>query len=101
MNITEIQDSLITHRYKGIPGGTTPFRLTDIGQQGWNVLQQSIELDDNLPYAEPWGWMQPTRHALGALLLEQGHIAEAEQIYRADLGLDNTLSRASRHPSPP
>ena len=25
--------------------------------------------------------MQPTRHALGALLLEQGHYDEAEAIY--------------------
>jgi tetratricopeptide (TPR) repeat protein len=23
-------------------------------------------------YNKPWGWMQPTRHAYGALLLEQG-----------------------------
>jgi len=61
-------------------------------------LRKSVELDDNLPYDEPWGWMQPARHALGALLLEQGHVDEAAQVYRADLGLDNTLSRASQHP---
>ncbi len=61
-------------------------------------LRSSIELDDNLPYDEPWGWMQPTRHALGALLLEQGHYEEAEAVYRADLGLDATLSRACQHP---
>ncbi|MEP4038653.1 hypothetical protein [Pseudophaeobacter sp.] len=61
-------------------------------------LRRSVALDDNLPYDEPWGWMQPTRHALGALLLEQGHVAEAEAVYRADLGLDDTLSRASIHP---
>ncbi|ANP35061.1 hypothetical protein JL2886_00125 [Phaeobacter gallaeciensis] len=61
-------------------------------------LRCSVDLDDNLPYDEPWGWMQPTRHALGALLLEQGHVAEAEAVYRADLGLDGTLSRASIHP---
>ena len=41
-------------------------------------LRRSVELDDALPYDEPWGWMQPTRHALGALLLEQGRVAEAE-----------------------
>jgi hypothetical protein len=41
--------------------------------------------------------MQPTRHALGALLLEQGHLEEAEVVYRADLGLDHTLSRACQH----
>jgi tetratricopeptide (TPR) repeat protein len=61
-------------------------------------LRKSVELDDNLPYDEPWGWMQPTRHALGALLLEQGKVEEAEAIYRADLGLDNTLRRACQHP---
>jgi tetratricopeptide (TPR) repeat protein len=61
-------------------------------------LRKSVELDDNLPYDEPWGWMQPTRHALGALLLEQGNVEEAEAIYRADLGLDQTLSRACQHP---
>ena len=42
--------------------------------------------------------MQPTRHALGALLVEQGQIEEAEAVYRADLGLDGTLSRACQHP---
>ncbi|MFF8316303.1 hypothetical protein ACF06V_03955 [Streptomyces bobili] len=62
------------------------------------ALERSIELDDNLPYDEPWGWMQPTRHAYGALLLEQGRIAEAEAVYRADLGLDDSLPRPSQHP---
>jgi tetratricopeptide (TPR) repeat protein len=61
-------------------------------------LRRSVALDDALPYDEPWGWMQPTRHALGALLLEQGRVAEAEAIYRSDLGLDSTLSRACQHP---
>jgi len=61
-------------------------------------LRRSIELDDGLPYDEPWGWMQPTRHAYGALLLEQGRIEDAEAVYRADLGLDDTLPRASQHP---
>ncbi|MGI9426847.1 MAG: tetratricopeptide repeat protein [Hyphomicrobiaceae bacterium] len=61
-------------------------------------LRKSVDLDDALPYDEPWGWMQPTRHALGALLLEQGHVDEAEAVYRSDLGLDGKLSRACQHP---
>jgi TolA-binding protein len=36
--------------------------------------------------------MQPARHALGALLLEQGKYMEAETVYRADL---------KRHPKNP
>jgi tetratricopeptide (TPR) repeat protein len=65
---------------------------------GFSHLRRAIELDDNLPYDEPWGWMQPPRHALGALLLEQGQLAEAEAIYRSDLGYDGKLSRACQHP---
>lgn len=61
-------------------------------------LRRAVELDDALPYDEPWGWMQPTRHALGALLLEQGRVTEAEEVYRADLGLAGQLSRATVHP---
>ena len=57
-----------------------------------------MALEDALPYDEPWGWMQPTRHALGALLLEQGRVDEAETTYREDLGLAGTLSRAQIHP---
>ena len=61
-------------------------------------LRDSIALDDGLPYDEPWSWMQPTRHAYGALLLEQGRVAEAEAVYRADLGFDDTLPRACQNP---
>ncbi len=61
-------------------------------------LRTAVALADELPYDEPWGWMQPARHALGALLLEQGRVAEAEAVYRADLGLEDTLIRACRHP---
>ena len=42
--------------------------------------------------------MQPVRHALGALLLEQGRATEAEAVYREDLGLNGTLPRAQIHP---
>ena len=61
-------------------------------------LRKAVALDDALPYDEPWGWMQPARHALGALLFEQGEVAEAEAVYREDLGLGGSLSRASIHP---
>ena len=61
-------------------------------------LRAAVALEDNLPYDEPWGWMQPVRHALGALLLEQDRVAEAEAVYREDLGLSGALPRAQIHP---
>ena len=42
--------------------------------------------------------MHPPRHALGALLLEQGQVDEAEQVYRADLGIEGPAPRANVHP---
>lgn len=66
--------------------------------EGLEHLRQSVRLDDGLLYDEPWGWMQPTRHALGALLMEARRHDEAEAVYRADLGLDATLPRPCQHP---
>jgi tetratricopeptide (TPR) repeat protein len=62
------------------------------------ALERAVDLADGLPYDEPWSWMQPVRHAYGALLLEQGRVAEAEAVYRADLGLDDALPRPLQHP---
>ncbi|TQR83637.1 tetratricopeptide repeat protein [Mycobacterium hodleri] len=67
--------------------------------EAFESLRRAIELDDALPYDEPWGWMQPTRHAYGALLLEQGRVEEAASVYAADLGFDDTLSRCCQHPN--
>jgi tetratricopeptide (TPR) repeat protein len=61
-------------------------------------LRQAVELDDNLSYTEPWAWMHPPRHALAALLLDQGHAEEAEQVYRDDLGLSGKVQRCAQHP---
>ena len=66
--------------------------------EGLDQLRQAVLASDGLLYDEPWGWMQPPRHALAALLLDQGRHTEAEAIYRADLGLDDTLARAVQHP---
>ncbi|MCY4302406.1 MAG: hypothetical protein OXC68_11840 [Aestuariivita sp.] len=64
----------------------------------FSCLRRAVEKEDNLRYDEPWGWMQPSRHALGALLLEQGSIDEAEAVFREDLGYAGNLSRATIHP---
>ncbi|PNH59031.1 hypothetical protein VD0002_g8507 [Verticillium dahliae] len=65
-------------------------------------LAAAVALADALPYDEPWGWMQPVRHAQGALLLERGRAAEALAVYAADLGIDDhgaeRLPRALQHP---
>ena len=77
--------------------GEIAYRRGDY-DEAFTLLRQAVDLDDSLPFDEPWGWMQPTRHALGALLLEQGHVDEAARVYAADLGLTDAVSRPCRHP---
>lgn len=59
-------------------------------EKAFKFLRQAVALEEELRYDEPPGWMQPVRHALGALLLADGRAAEAERVYRADL---------ARHPN--
>jgi tetratricopeptide (TPR) repeat protein len=54
-------------------------------EQAFSHFREAIEREDNLVYDEPPGWMQPVRHALGALLLADGRASEAEEVYQADL----------------
>ena len=54
--------------------------------QAFDRLREAVAREERLVYDEPPGWMQPVRHALGALLLADGRASEAESVYRADLG---------------
>jgi tetratricopeptide (TPR) repeat protein len=48
-------------------------------------LRNAVAVEDTLMYMEPPDWVQPVRHALGAILLENGRAGEAAQVYREDL----------------
>ena len=71
------------------------------------LLEKAVALDRGLRYDEPWDWMVPTSHLLGATLLDAGRAADAEKVYRADLeanpengwalaGLRETLRKAGK-----
>lgn len=48
-------------------------------------LREAIAIEDDLLYMEPPEWIQPVRHALGAMLAQAKRYAEAEKVYRDDL----------------
>lgn len=86
--------------------GELEYRLGNT-EKAFALLGEAVALDDALLYDEPWGWMEPVRHALGALLLEQGRVEEAEAVYREDLrihpgngwallGLEECLRRSGK-----
>ena len=64
--------------------GEIAYRKGDYNE-AFRLLRKAVDLQDNLNYDEPWGKMQPIRHALGGLLLEQGRVSEAEEVFRRDL----------------
>ncbi|OQD86257.1 hypothetical protein PENANT_c008G09565 [Penicillium antarcticum] len=68
-------------------------------ETAFSRLQDAITLEDELPFAEPWGWMLPARHAYAALSLEQGEVERAAQAYAENLGLSPTPKRAHQHPN--
>jgi tetratricopeptide (TPR) repeat protein len=64
--------------------GEIAYRAGDF-DSAYASLRSAVEKDDALQYDEPWSWMMPPRHPLGALLLERGHAQEALAVYRDDL----------------
>ncbi len=91
---------------RGMMWGEILFKEGD-AEAAFASLRRAIEVEDGLPYSEPPAWMQPVRHAYGALLLDAGRRAEAEQAYREDLerfannvwslhGLEECLRRQGR-----
>ena len=82
---------------KAMLEGELEYRKRHYGR-AFDALRLAVERDDNLNFTEPWAWMHPPRHALGALLAQQGLFEEAEAVYRTDLGHTGDIARCSRHP---
>jgi predicted Zn-dependent protease len=49
------------------------------------LLRAAVAEQDTHWFTEPPPWYFPVRHSLGAVLLQAGRAAEAEQVYREDL----------------
>jgi tetratricopeptide (TPR) repeat protein len=64
--------------------GELAFRLGD-HDRAFAELRAGVAIEDELIYDEPPSWLQPTRHALGALLMAAGRYREAEEVYEQDL----------------
>lgn len=64
--------------------GEIAYRRGDLGEAA-RQLEEAVRLEDALKYDEPPPWTTPSRHALGAVLLEDGKPEAAEAVYRADL----------------
>ncbi|MEO8473260.1 MAG: hypothetical protein ABI477_13760 [Chryseolinea sp.] len=74
-------------------------------EKNWNeaisIFKSAVEKEDLMQYNEPPDWKIPTRHYLGAALLEAGQFLEAEKVYKDDLKVnrDNGWSISGLHQS--
>jgi tetratricopeptide (TPR) repeat protein len=53
--------------------------------QAVQSFQDAVKVEDGMRYNEPPDWKLPTRHYLGAALLDAGRFADAEKVYVDDL----------------
>ncbi|KAL4964474.1 tetratricopeptide repeat protein [Aspergillus stella-maris] len=89
--------TVILHVASAMLDGEIEYRKANL-DTAFRRLRDAIELEDALPFAEPWGWMLPARHAFAALSLEQGKVEDAAQAYAEDLGVIPTPKRSHQHP---
>lgn len=66
-------------------------------ETAFSLLREAVRREDALVYSDPPPWMQPVRHALGGLLLEQGRVGEAERVFKEDLGFAADFPRRRAH----
>lgn len=64
--------------------GEILFRSGKVGD-GLAALRDAVVQEGKVRYDEPPDWIQPTRHPLGAALLQAGRFPEAEAVFRTDL----------------
>jgi tetratricopeptide (TPR) repeat protein len=89
----EIEKILVFDRYSAIGGVRIAERFVAAeiarAQKDYEAaiaaLNTAVTIEDTLPYDEPPAWHWPARQALGAVLLDAGKPAEAEQAYRDEL----------------
>ena len=53
--------------------------------QAIQLLNEAVQKEDALTYQEPFDWYHPVRQTLGAVLLEAGKSAQAENVFKEDL----------------
>lgn len=90
MQLDEIRATLVDGRTKGIPVGTAPFPLAEIGKKGWNLLKGDLplpqmvlrrsKLDHNLKVFADYV------ASVGASLAPHGKTTMAPQLFAEQIG---------------
>jgi len=83
------EDAVIDDRFKGIPGGTPPFRVGQAGSFGWNVLREDLPLPlavlKDSALTHNISWFQRFLAESGAILAPHGKTTMSPQLFRLQL----------------
>ena len=87
--IPNLDESLIDGCWKGIPSDCRPFRLGEIGKQGWNILRQDtgfpVAVLKQSALAHNSQWMRRFLQASGALLAPHGKTTMAPRLFHQQI----------------
>ena len=82
-------DEIVTHRTKGIPGGTSPFPLARIADRDWNVLRGDVPLPlavlDEAALADNAAWMRAFCQTHRVSLAPHGKTTMSPKLFRRQI----------------
>ncbi len=54
MDLSEIQNTILDRRTKGIPGSSEPFPLKELKNKKWNILKEDMPRKTQSRYCSSW-----------------------------------------------
>src|SRR5215510_2142479 len=89
LDLTSLLSETLDATIKGYPPGAPPFRLDEVGQQGWSLLSGDLPLPQVViresALAHNHAWMRDFTAATGVLLAPHGKTTMAPQIFAQQL----------------
>ena len=89
VDLSSIDDLLISDETKGMPGNVAPFRLADIGAKNWNVLAEDLPLPlavlKESALAHNGAWMRRFLEQTGTQLSPHGKTSMSPQLFARQL----------------
>lgn len=86
---SDIDDLRLDGLTKGVPGGTTPFRLADIGARNWNLLREDLPLPlavlKRSALDHNSHWMQRYLDLSGVRIAPHGKTTMSPQLFQRQL----------------
>lgn len=94
--VRELADSIPEHMLAGLNAGRSVLEVAakvleariaeaERAPDAIALWEAAVNMEDQLAYNEPADWFYPTRHYLGAALLDAGKAEQAIAVYQADL----------------